>query len=200
MKHIKLYEQFVNEKKNETYIAYVDDKRTPGGSDKEIKNDYNLDVKDRNSSGFSIVGTKEDIESFINDYSIILDDGIQVFEKAYQLTGIYGAKGIIGKVAFAFKKEVERVKYEGDADATIDDLNSVWSKWADKDGAKIIEQEVMKQVKDKEAVVNNFKNSIILRPSIVFGTNDNFFNLFNKLINLFFFNDTSKVSINSLKV
>ena len=36
----------------------------------------------------------------------------------------------------------------------------------------------------EEAVVNNFKNSIILRPSIVFGTNDNFFNLFNKLINL----------------
>jgi hypothetical protein len=76
-----------------------------------------------------------------------------VTEKAYQLTGIYGAKGIVGKVAFAFKKEVERVKYEGDADATIDDLNSVWTKWADKDGAKIIEQEVMKQVKDKEAVV-----------------------------------------------
>ena len=25
-------------------------------------------------------------------------------EKAYQLTGIYGAKGIVGKVAFAFKK------------------------------------------------------------------------------------------------
>ncbi len=36
----------------------------------------------------------------------------------------------------------------------------------------------------EEAVINNFKNSIILRPSIVFGTNDNFFNLFNKLINL----------------
>ncbi len=36
----------------------------------------------------------------------------------------------------------------------------------------------------EEAVINNFENSIILRPSIVFGTNDNFFNLFNKLINL----------------
>ena len=36
----------------------------------------------------------------------------------------------------------------------------------------------------EEAVINNFKNSIILRPSIVFGTNDNFFNLFNKLINI----------------
>jgi len=36
----------------------------------------------------------------------------------------------------------------------------------------------------EEAVINNFEKSIILRPSIVFGTNDNFFNLFNKLINL----------------
>jgi NADH dehydrogenase len=36
----------------------------------------------------------------------------------------------------------------------------------------------------EEAVINNFKNSIIIRPSIVFGTNDNFFNLFNKLINI----------------
>jgi hypothetical protein len=76
-----------------------------------------------------------------------------VNEKAYQMTGIYGAKGIIGKVLFGFKKEIERIKYEGDADATLAELNSVWSKWADKDGAKIIEQEVMKQVKDKEALV-----------------------------------------------
>ena len=36
----------------------------------------------------------------------------------------------------------------------------------------------------EEAVINNFNNSSIVRPSIVFGTNDNFFNLFNKLINL----------------
>ena len=36
----------------------------------------------------------------------------------------------------------------------------------------------------EDVIINNFKNSIILRPSIVFGTNDNFFNLFNKLINL----------------
>ena len=36
----------------------------------------------------------------------------------------------------------------------------------------------------EEAVINNFKNSIIFRPSIVFGTNDSFFNLLNKLINI----------------
>lgn len=36
----------------------------------------------------------------------------------------------------------------------------------------------------EQVITSNFKNSVILRPSIVFGTNDNFFNLFNKLINL----------------
>jgi NADH dehydrogenase len=36
----------------------------------------------------------------------------------------------------------------------------------------------------EQVITNNFQNSVILRPSIVFGTNDNFFNLFNKLINL----------------
>lgn len=36
----------------------------------------------------------------------------------------------------------------------------------------------------EKIITSNFKNSVILRPSIVFGTNDNFFNLFNKLINL----------------
>ena len=76
-----------------------------------------------------------------------------VNEKAYQLTGIYGAKGIIGKVLFAFKKEIERVKYEGNAEETLSELNKVWSKWADNNGAKIIEDLVMKQVKDKEAIV-----------------------------------------------
>ena len=76
-----------------------------------------------------------------------------IAEKAYQLTGIYGAKGIIGKVLFAFKKEVEKIKYEGDADATLAELNEIWSYWADRDGAEIIEKEVMKVVKDKEAIV-----------------------------------------------
>ena len=153
MKHIKLFEQFINEKKSETYVAYVDDKREPGGSDEEIKNDYNLDVKDRNSSGFSIVGAKEDIEAFIDDYGIILDDEIQVNEKAYQMTGMYGAKGIVGKVLFAFKKEIEKIKFEGDVQDTLKELNQVWSKWADKEGAEIIADEVMKQVKNKEAIV-----------------------------------------------
>ena len=86
---------------------------------------------------------------------------IQLFEqfieeKAYQLSHGYGAKGIPGKVSFAFKKHVEHVKFEGDVKATLEEINKAWSKWADKDGAKIIEEEVMKQVKDKEAIVYIF--------------------------------------------
>ncbi len=74
-------------------------------------------------------------------------------EKAYQLSHSYAAKGIPGKVSFAFKKHVEHVKFEGDAKATLEEINKAWSKWADKDGAKIIEDEVMKQVKDKKSIV-----------------------------------------------
>lgn len=73
-------------------------------------------------------------------------------EKVYQLAGFYNAKGVPGKVLFAFKKGVERIKYDGNVDSTLAEINKVWKKWADVDGAKIIETEVMKIVKDKEAV------------------------------------------------
>jgi hypothetical protein len=69
------------------------------------------------------------------------------------MTGMYGAKGIAGKVLFAFKKEIEKIKFEGDVQDTLKELNQVWSKWADKEGAEIIADEVMKQVKDEEAIV-----------------------------------------------
>jgi hypothetical protein len=52
------------------YIAYIEESRRPGGSDRSIKKTYNLDVEDRTSDGFYIAGAKEDIEDFINDYSI----------------------------------------------------------------------------------------------------------------------------------
>ena len=74
-------------------------------------------------------------------------------EKAYRMTGTYASKGIIGKMMQAFKKEIEKIKYEGDADATLSDVNKVWMSWAPKDGAKIILSEVEKAVKDMEAVV-----------------------------------------------
>jgi hypothetical protein len=55
---------------NAKYIAYIEESRRPGGSDRSIKKTYNLDVEDRTSDGFYIAGAKEDIEDFINDYSI----------------------------------------------------------------------------------------------------------------------------------
>jgi hypothetical protein len=56
------------------YIARINDSREPGGSDLEIKNDYNLEVLDRDSSGFDVTGSKEDIEAFIEDYGVIVDE------------------------------------------------------------------------------------------------------------------------------
>jgi len=44
---------------------------------------------------------------------------------------------------------------------------------------------IKSKLSGEKAVITNFENSIILRPSIIFGVDDNFFNLFNKLINLF---------------
>jgi hypothetical protein len=96
--------------------------------------------------------TKKANETFIYEsFADFVENELN--EKAYQLTSSYGAKGIPGKVLFAFKKHVEHVKFEGDAKSTLENINKEWSKWADKEGAKIIEQEVMKQVKDKESIV-----------------------------------------------
>ena len=75
-----------------------------------------------------------------------------VNEKIYRLTGPYAAKGIIGALMQAFKKEIERISHEGDPIETLDAVNSAWAKWAPKDGAKIIIDRVMKAVKNKEEV------------------------------------------------
>jgi len=82
MKHTKTFSQFIDEKKDEKYIAHVNDGREPGGSDKDIKKDYNLDVENRDNDGFDIVGSKEDVQAFIDDYGIILDDEIELYESA----------------------------------------------------------------------------------------------------------------------
>ena len=62
------------------YIARINDSREPGGSDLEIKNAYNLEVLDRDSSGFDVIGSKEDIEAFIEDYGVIVDEIEEIFE------------------------------------------------------------------------------------------------------------------------
>ncbi len=56
------------------YTARINDSRRPGGSNKEIKKDYNLEVLDRDSSGFDVMGSKEDIEAFLEDYGVIVDE------------------------------------------------------------------------------------------------------------------------------
>jgi hypothetical protein len=86
MKHIKTFESFVNEtnksvnEKEEMYSAYINDGRKPGGTDAEIKKDYNLVVKNRTSAGFNVIGKKEDIETFVDEYGIILDGEIELSE------------------------------------------------------------------------------------------------------------------------
>jgi len=77
MKHVKLFEQFVNEKK-ELYTAYIEDGREPGGTDKEIKKDYDLEVTNRTKDGFDVTGAKQDVEDFIEEYGIITD--VTVYE------------------------------------------------------------------------------------------------------------------------
>lgn len=62
------------ENKDEIFITYIDDKRNPGGSDKDIMDNYGLEVINRDRDGFDVVGRKEDIEAFADDYRIILDD------------------------------------------------------------------------------------------------------------------------------
>jgi hypothetical protein len=307
-------------------IAFIDDSRRPGGSDKSIKNDYDLEVVNRTKWDFNIIGSPENIKGFLRDYSIILDDDIKMinkeeanemineyknrnkklkgggvddkgviydtktmkiekifngpvkeykefkvtagdkvfycdvyvngsapenlmeklerifrkkypeayedyahggmtehglkrgdtivynsgnevmvvdknknqklvdldkgerlmkggsmsgwkhkmktgggvgennmYVKAYQLTGAYGSKGIAGKVLFEFKKEVEKLNLPLDLNKALNEINTLWNKWSISEGAKIIENEVVKVVKNTSdiefitATLNQFK-------------------------------------------
>lgn len=75
-----------------------------------------------------------------------------VNEKVYRMTGIYSAKGLVGKVMQAFKKEIAGVKYEGDAEATLEEINNEWAKFQ-KDAEKIILDAVEKGAKSMDSVV-----------------------------------------------
>ena len=75
-----------------------------------------------------------------------------VNEKAYRLSGYYSSKGLIGKVMQTFKKQIERIQYEGDAEATVEDINKVWDKFQD-DAKKMILDQVEKAVKDMDNVL-----------------------------------------------
>jgi len=62
-------------------IAFIDDSRRPGGSDKSIKNDYDLEVVNRTKWDFNVIGSPQNIKGFLRDYSIILDDDIKMINK-----------------------------------------------------------------------------------------------------------------------
>jgi hypothetical protein len=72
--------------------------------------------------------------------------------KVYQLTGIYGSSGIPGKVLFAFKKEVEKLNLPSDLNKALNQINTLWNKWSINEGVKIIEQEVVKTVKNTSEI------------------------------------------------
>ena len=75
-----------------------------------------------------------------------------VSEKSYRMTGIYSAKGLVGKVMQAFKKEIAGVKYEGDAEATLEEINKEWAKFQ-KNAEKIILDDVENGAKTMDSVV-----------------------------------------------
>jgi len=101
-------------------------------------------------------------------------------EKAYQLTGYAGAKGIPGKVQFAFKKSIESISYDGSPEETVAKINDAWKTWADKEGAKIIKDEVLKIVKDESSI--DFLNATLSRVAWSYDTRTVMPTKFNPLI------------------
>lgn len=51
-------------------VLFVD-ARIPGGSAKEIKEDYNLDVEFHGDGTLEVSGEAKDVDDYIRDYSII---------------------------------------------------------------------------------------------------------------------------------
>ncbi|MDC0008852.1 hypothetical protein OAE73_00665 [bacterium] len=75
-----------------------------------------------------------------------------ISEKSYRMTGIYSAKGLVGKVMQAFKQEIAKVKYEGINIVTQEEVNEEWAKFED-EAKKIILDQVEKATGDMEGVL-----------------------------------------------
>ena len=73
-------------------------------------------------------------------------------EKTYRLSGYYSAKGLIGKIMQAFKKEIQGLKHEGDVMGTLEEVNKEWDKFK-KDAHKMILDQVKKAVGSMDGVV-----------------------------------------------
>ena len=61
-------------------------------------------------------------------------------EKSYRMTGIYSAKGLVGKVMQAFRQEIKTIKYEGINIVTQEEVNKEWAKFEDKAKKIILDQ------------------------------------------------------------
>jgi hypothetical protein len=82
MKFLKTFQQ-INERKmmdvsqlqpGYTYQIYVNDDRTPGGTEEEILNDYNLEAFIYEDGTLSVEGTAEDLKGYLDDYGIYFYD------------------------------------------------------------------------------------------------------------------------------
>lgn len=75
-----------------------------------------------------------------------------VNEKSYRMTGVYSAKGLVGKVMQAFRQEIKTVKYEGINVVTQEEVNEEWAKF-EEEAKKIILDQVEKGAGDMEGVL-----------------------------------------------
>jgi hypothetical protein len=54
--------------------ALIKDSRIPGGSPEEIEQDYGLEVDMNDDGTFSVEGDQKDVDSYIADYGIFVDE------------------------------------------------------------------------------------------------------------------------------
>jgi hypothetical protein len=54
--------------------ALIRDSRIPGGSSEEIEQDYDLEVSMNDDGTFLVEGVKENVDSYIDDYGIFVDE------------------------------------------------------------------------------------------------------------------------------
>ena len=54
--------------------AFIGDTRMPGGSAESIKIDYDLDVHMYEDGTFQVEGAKEDVDAYLEDYGIFVDE------------------------------------------------------------------------------------------------------------------------------
>jgi hypothetical protein len=56
--------------------ALIKDPRIPGGSPEEIEQDYDLEVSMNDDGTFLVEGSKENVDAYIDDYGIFVDEDV----------------------------------------------------------------------------------------------------------------------------